>query len=184
MNLSLGSSREHSRLRNTKESFSMPSQRSSTRLGAILSLLGGALVIYGVFFLPIVYGNGGGNGSIPVSEWTVAGFLGPTGMVLLALPLLSVLFVLATSAASLFGELSTRMVAWRRITALAGLFIQGSVGLGGAVFYSFSFNVGPGFWLVLLGFIVMSVGTFRGGLFPHFTQKHGLNRLLLRMRGM
>ena len=138
----------------------MPSQRSSSRLGAILSLLGGALVIFGVFFLPIVYGNGGGNGSIPVSEWTVAGFLGLAGMVLLALPLLSVLFVFGTSAASLFGEPSPRMVTRRRIAALAGLIIQGPVGFGGAVFYSFSFNVGPGFWLALLGFVVMTAGTF------------------------
>ena len=138
----------------------MQSQRSSSRLGAILSLLGGALVIFGVVFLPIVYGNGGGNGSIPVSEWTVAGFLGLAGMVLLALPLLSVLFVFGTSVASLFGELSPRMVTRRRIAALAGLIIQGPVGFGGAVFYSFSFNIGPGFWLVLLGFVVMTAGTF------------------------
>jgi hypothetical protein len=47
-----------------------------------------------------------------------------------------------------------------RFAALAGLIIQGPVGFGGAVFYSFSFNVGPGFWLVLLGFVVMTAGTF------------------------
>jgi len=29
------------------------------------------------------------------------------------------------------------------------------------VIYSFSFNLGAGFLLVLLGFIVMTVGTFR-----------------------
>jgi hypothetical protein len=47
------------------------SQRSSSRIGAILSLLGGALVIYGVFFLPMVFGNGGGSFT-PTSEWEVA----------------------------------------------------------------------------------------------------------------
>ena len=138
----------------------MQSQRSFSRLGAVLSFLGGALVIFGVFCLPIVYGNGGGNGGISVSEWTVAGFLGPAGVVLLALPLLSVLFVFGTSAASLFGEPSPRMVTRRRIAALAGLIIQGPAAFGGAVFYSFSFNVGPGFWLALLGFVVMTAGTF------------------------
>ena len=160
MYLSPGSSREHSCLGNTKESVSMPSQRSSSRLGSILSLLGGALVIFGVFCLPIVYGNGGGNGSIPVSEWTVASFLGLAGMVLLALPLLPVLFVFGTSVASLFGELSRGMVIWRRIAALAGLIIQGPVGFVGGVLFTFGYWFGVGYWLVLLGCIVMSVGAF------------------------
>ncbi len=74
----------------------MQSPRSSARLGTILSLLGGALVIYEVFFLPIVFGSGGGSFT-PTSEWTVANFGAPTvpvGLVLLALLLLSVLFVL------------------------------------------------------------------------------------------
>lgn len=102
----------------------------------------------------------GGNASIPVSEWTVAGFLGLVGVVLLALPLLSVIFVLGTSAASFFRELSSGTVTWRRIAAIAGLIIQGLVGSVGAVFYSFSFNFGAGYWLALLGCVVMAVGTF------------------------
>ncbi len=143
----------------------MKSQRTSPRLGAILSLLGGALVIYGVFFLPMVFGHGGGEFT-PTSEWTVVKvyflyFLYvPVVAVLLALPLLSLLLVLGTSAASLFRELSPRMVTWRRIAAIAGLIIQGTGGFVGAVLYSFSFNLGAGFWLVLLGFLVMIVGTF------------------------
>lgn len=116
----------------------------------------------------MAFGHGGGSFSLP-SEWDVETFFfqdfGQLGVVavLLILPLLSVLFVLGTSAASLFRELSRGMVIWRRITALAGLIIQGLVGYVGAVIYSFnsfSFDVGPWYWLALLGFIVVSVGTF------------------------
>lgn len=140
----------------------MPSQRLSSRFGAILSLLGGALVIYGLFFLPMVFGYGGGSFT-PHSEWD-AGWndSSPLGVVLVALLLLSVLFVLGTSAASFFRKLSPGMVTWRRIAALGGLIIQGPVGYVGAVFLTFSIppQVGAGYWLVLLGFIVMTVGTF------------------------
>jgi hypothetical protein len=139
----------------------MQSQRSSSRIGAILSLLGGALVLYGVFFLPMVFGNGGGSAT-PTSEWDVATNGSSVALVLLAVLLLGVLFVLGTSAASFFRSLSPGMVTWRRIIAIAGLIIQGLVGFVGAVFYTFSFppQLGAGYWLVLLGFMVMTVGTF------------------------
>jgi hypothetical protein len=142
----------------------MHAHRSSSRFGAILSLLGGALVIFGVLYLPMVHGNGGGDATIPVSEWAVADFFFryafPPAAVLLAFPLLVVLFVLGTSAASLFRELSPGLVTWRRRAALAGLVIQGVLGFFMAVVYSFSFSLGAGFWLVLLGFVLMTVGTF------------------------
>ncbi len=140
----------------------MPSQRSSYRFGSILSLLGGALVIYSVFFLPMVFGYGGGSFT-PHSEWDVGwNDSSLVGVVLVALLLLSVLFVLGTSAASFFRELSPAMVTWRRIAALGGLIIQGPLGYIGAVFLTFRIppQVGAGYWLVLLGFIVMTVGTF------------------------
>jgi hypothetical protein len=137
----------------------MQSQRSSSRIGTILSLLGGALVIFGVFFLPMVFGNGGGSYT-PTSEWTVANNGTPVALVLLALLLLSVLLVLVTSAASFFRELPSGIVTWRRIATIAGLIIQGPVGFVGAVLYTFGINFGAGYWLVLFGCIVMSVGTF------------------------
>jgi len=141
----------------------MQLSRSSARLGAILSLLGGALVIYGVFFLPMVFGNGGGDFT-PTSEWTVVTvyfqYASPVAAVLLTLPLLSMLLVGGASAASLFRELSPGMVTWKRRAALAGLLIQAVLGSLMAVVYSFSFSFGAGFWLVLLGFVVMMVGTF------------------------
>jgi hypothetical protein len=139
----------------------MPSQPLSSRFGAILSLLGGALVIYGVFFLPMVFGYGGGSFT-PHSEWDVRNDSSLVGVVLVALLLLAVLFVLGTSAASLFRKLSPGMVTWRRIAALGGLIIQGPVGYVGAVLLTFRSppQVGAGYWLVLLGFIVMTVGTF------------------------
>ena len=139
----------------------MQSQRLSARIGAILSLLGGALVIYGVFFLPMVFGYGGGSAT-PHSEWDVGNDSSLVGVVLVALSLLSVLFVLGTSAASFFRRLSPGMVTWRRIIAIAGLIIQGPVAFVGAVLYTFSFppQLGAGYWLVLLGFMIMTVGTF------------------------
>ncbi len=159
MSLSPGSSREHSCLRDKKESFFMQLQRTSSRIGAILSLLGGALVIYGVFFLPMVFGHGGGDLE-PASEWTVANAFSLAGVVLLALPLLSVLLVVGMSAASFFQELSPGMVTWRRRAALAGLVIQGVPGFFMAVLYTFGGPYGAGLWLVLLGFVVMTAGTF------------------------
>ena len=139
----------------------MQSQRLSARIGAILSLLGGALVLYGVFFLPMVFGNGGGSAT-PTSEWDVATNSSSVTLVLLAALLLGVLLVLGTSAASFFRRLSPGMVTCRRVIAIAALIIQGPVGFVGAVFYTFSFppQFGAGYWLVLLGFIVMSVGIF------------------------
>ncbi len=141
----------------------MQSQRSSSRLGAILSLLGGtALVIYGVFFLPLFIERW--NGDAQVSEWQLMNFnsAGLQVDVLVALPLLSVLLILVTSAVSFFRELSPGMVALRRIAAIVGLLIQGPLGFVGAVLYEFNFppDLGAGYWLALLGFIVMSVGTF------------------------
>jgi hypothetical protein len=156
---SFGSSREHTCLSNKKENCSMKSQRLTARLGAVLSLLGGALVLYGVFFLPMVLGEAGGSLG-PTSEWTVANTFSLVGVVLLALPLVSVLFILGTSAASLFQELSPKIVTWRRRAAIAGLVIQGLVGFFMAVFYTFGLLFGAGLWLVLLGFLIMMVGTF------------------------
>jgi hypothetical protein len=156
---------EQAYLTNKKESFIMQSQRSSSRIGAILSFLGGALVIFSWFFLPMVFGSGGGSFT-PTSEWTVVNFyfqyFNKAAAVLLTLPLLSVLFVLGTSAASFFRELSPRMVTWRRIAAITGLLIQGLLGFVLSVIYTFSFppTFGAGFWLVLLGFFIISVGTF------------------------
>ena len=139
----------------------MQSQQLSARIGAILSLLGGALVIYGMFFLPMVFGYGGGNAT-PHSEWEVAHDSSLVGAVLVALCLLSVLFVVGTSVASFFRTLSPAMSTWRRIAALGGLIIQGPVAFAGAVYLTFSIppQVGSGYWLVLLGFMLMTVGTF------------------------
>lgn len=146
-----------------KENFSMQSQRSSARIGTILSLLGDTLIIYSVFFLPMVLGNGGGSFT-PTSEWTVVNFyffyMSKLTAVILALLLLSVLFVLVTSVASFFRKLTPGIVTWRRIAAITGLIIQGPVGFAGGFLYAFGLQFGAGYWLALLGCIVMCVGTF------------------------
>lgn len=133
----------------------MQSQRSSSLISAILSLLGGALVIYSVFFLPMFFGNGVSSADVPNFEFVQFS-------VLLVLPLLSVLIILGTSAVSFFRELSPGMVALRHIAAIVGLIIQGPLGFVWAVLGSFSIppHLGAGYWLALLGFIVMMVGTF------------------------
>lgn len=128
-------------------------------LGTILSFLGGALVIYGVFSLPMVLGEAGGSLG-PTSEWTVANSFSLVGVVLLALPLLSVLFIRGTSAASFFQELSPTIVTWRRRASIAGLVIQGLVGFLMAIFYTFGLLFGAGIWLGLLGFVIIMIGTF------------------------
>jgi hypothetical protein len=130
-------------------------------MSAILSLLGGALVIYGMVFLPMFFGNGVSSADVPNFALSYNSPWLPFAVVL-TLPLLSALFILGTSAASLFRELSPRMVTWRRIAALVGLTIQLLIGYFGAVLRSFSIppHMGAGFWLVLFGFIVMIVGTF------------------------
>ena len=140
----------------------MQTQRSSSRIGPIFSLLGSILVIYGVFFLPMVFGNGGGSFT-PTSEWTVANTGAPAvplGLVFLALLLLSVLFVSVTSVASFFLRLTPAIVTWRRIAAITGLIIQGPVGFAGGILYAFGLQFGAGYWLSLLGCIVMCVGAF------------------------
>jgi hypothetical protein len=138
------------------------SQRSFSRIGPIFSLLGSLLVIYGVFFLPMVFGSGGGSFT-PTSEWTVANTGAPAvpvGLVLLALLLLSVLFVLVTSVASFFRRLTPKIVTWRHIAAITGLIIQGPLAFVGGFFYAFGLQFGAGYWLALLGCIVMCVGAF------------------------
>ena len=141
----------------------MQLQQTSSRIGAILSLLGGVLVIYAVFFLPMVFGNGGGSFT-PTSEWTVVKYYfqyaSPASALFFVLLLLSVLFVLVTSIASFFQTLSPGMGTWRRIAAITALIIQGPVAFVAGFFYAFGLQFGAGYWLALLGCIVMCVGTF------------------------
>ena len=144
-----------------KENNSMQSQKSFAIIGPILCFVGGALIIYGMVFLPMFFGNGVSSADVPNFELDYASAWLPF-VVVLTLPLLSALFILGTSTVSLFRELSPRIVTYRRLAALVGLIIQFLVGYLGAVLASFSSppHFGAGFWLVLLGFIVMMVGTF------------------------
>ncbi len=110
----------------------------------------------------MVFGNGGGSFT-PTSEWTVANTGAPAvpvGLVLLVLLLLSVLFVLVTSVASFFRRLTPKIVTWRRIAAITGLIIQGPVAFVGGFLYAFGLQFGAGYWLALLGYMVMCVSTF------------------------
>jgi len=107
-------------------------------------------------------GNGGGSFT-PTSAWMVANFFsahifGPT-IVFAALPLLSMLLALGTSAASFFRELSPGLIIWRRSASIAGLVIQAVLSFLMVVIYSFGFHFGGGFWVTLLGFVVIMVGT-------------------------
>jgi|ERR1051326_1918939 hypothetical protein len=136
----------------------MQSSRQPARVDIALSLLGSVLVIYGLFFLPMALGNGGGSFT-PTSEWTVANFFFyyyiPPIALLLALPPLLMLFVLLTSVVNLFHELSPGMVKWRRRAAITGLVVQSILGFYSVFIYTFGFDFGVGFWVVLLGMVVM-----------------------------
>jgi len=144
------------------------------RARVIFSLLGGLLVLIGIFFFPMLIISGGignpNNIHYPTSEWSAVASLflksHAVGLemiaVLFALPLLSVLFVLSTSTATFFRELSPEIIIWRRITAIGGLIVQGLLVVLTYTFYSISLlpDFGGGFGLVLLGFLVMIIGTF------------------------
>ena len=149
---------------------------SSLRLGTVLHPLGGALIIVGVFFLPMVI-VGGWNGQEyiyrPHSEWVTVNENLNTPLlalllnaVLVAFPLLSLFSVLSTSIAGLFLEGSSRMIGvWRRIAAIAAIVGLIAHCLLGALWLTLgSINarveLGAGFGLVLLGFMVMIVSTF------------------------
>ena len=146
---------------------------SSLRVGAIISLLGVALIIVGVIFFPMFVISGGignlTNAYYPRSEWFMvndlfrdSSTLLPVLAVLFALPMVSMLFVLVTSIAAFFRELAPGVIRWRRIAALAGLVIQFLLAAFTLILYSISLHVdfGIGFGLALLGFLVMSIGTF------------------------
>ncbi len=152
----------------------MQLQRPSSRAGAILSLLGGLLVLCGVFFFPMLIVSGGignpNNIHYPTSEWSAVAslFLGSHALglqviaVVFALPLLSVFLVLGTSVMTFFRELPLGIIIWRRINAIAGVIVQCLLVLLTYILYSISLSpdFGGGFGLVLLGFMVMIVGTF------------------------
>ena len=147
---------------------------ASLRIGIFLHLLGGALVIVGVFFFPMVLASRDWNGHAyiglhPYSEWIVvnnqlnAPLLSLVlDVVLVALPLLSMFSVLGTSTAGLSRKVSSRIVIWRRIAALVGLIMHCLLGAVAYIIPSISLHVefGAGFGLVLLGFSVMIVSTF------------------------
>jgi hypothetical protein len=60
----------------------------------------------------------------------------------------------------LFSRTLAKIVTWRRKASIAGLIIQGVPGFFMAYLYTFGGPYGAGLWLVLLGFVVMMVGTF------------------------
>lgn len=142
-------------------------------IGTFLHLLGGILVIGGVLLFPM-YNVGWWNGFTyiyrPYSEWLViyenrslfSSLSLLLDIVLVALPLLSMLFILGTSTAGLFQEVSSRFGIWRRIVAIVGLIMHCLLGLVGYFIYSMNALVqfGAGFSIVLVGFIVMIVSTF------------------------
>jgi hypothetical protein len=150
-------------------------------IGTFLHLLGGTLVILGVFFFPMIlqgYSDSPIGGPpyivyIAYSEWFVVHnrLNEPLLSLLLdavfvALPLLSMFFVLGISTARLLREVSSRIVMWRRraarIAAIVGFIMHFLLGALAVTFGSLNARIelGVGFGLVLLGFSVMIVSTF------------------------
>ena len=147
----------------------MPSSSSSPRMGAIVNLAGVALILLG-FFLPMfTESNPQVPGSAhPLYEWQIvpvnSGFpLFALFAVPVALPLLGMLIILATSVAALFSVPLPRLVGLKRTAAGGGLAIQ-------LVFDFFVFqlisigyariDIAWGFVVVLIGFLITVIGTF------------------------
>lgn len=147
----------------------MQSSSSSPRIGAMVSLAGVALILFG-FFLPMFTGS---NPQVPGSahpayEWQFvpvsSGFpLFALFGVPVALPLLGMLIVLATSVAALFRVPLPRLVWLKRAAAAWGLAIQllfevfvfllAGIGYGRT-------EIAWGFVVVPLGFLIAVIGAF------------------------
>ena len=147
----------------------MPSASSSPCIGAMVSLAGVALILLG-FFLPMfTQSNPQVPGSAhPVYDWqaatVVSGF--PVVFVLFgflaALPVISMLIILATSIAALFHVSLPRFVLLKRGIAGWGLAIQFLFDIIVFQIFGIGYNridIALGFVIVLIGFIVMFVGT-------------------------
>jgi hypothetical protein len=145
-------------------------QYQPPRTGAIISLVGSVLVLIGVFFFPLIILSGGignvNNAHYPKTELMIVHNLLPSivGWVglLFVLPVLAVLFVLGTSIAALFQELSPGIIIARRVIAIAGFIIQILLSLAIYIIYSISLHVdfAIGFVIILVGFVIAIVGTF------------------------
>ena len=138
----------------------MKAQSKNDRVGAIVCLLGVALVVVG-FFLPLYTEQDGSGAAIRYvgSLWNSR---------LFALPSLFVLVVFVMSAAALvFGVRWPGLIYQRRVAAIAGLIMQALVdalALMGAAFCIGAgcaiTQAGAGLYVASLGFVVMVVGAF------------------------
>ncbi len=145
----------------------MQSSSSSPRSGALVSLVGVALILLG-FFLPTATGSNPQipGSAYPVYEWQFVGNPSNVSLMVLssfvaALPLLGMLIVLAMSVAALFRVPLPRLVVLKRAAATWGLALQllfdawvlFIAALGGA-------KIALGFVVVPLGFLIMAIGVF------------------------
>ena len=138
----------------------MKSQSKNDRVGAIVCLLGVALVVVG-FFLPLYTEQDASGGSIRYVEslWSSR---------LFALPLLFVLVVFVMSIAALvLGMRWPGLIYQRRVAAIAGLIMQAVVDALAMMGVAFCVNAGctitragAGLYVTSLGCIVMVVGAF------------------------
>lgn len=138
----------------------MKSQSKNDRVGAIVCILGVALVVAG-FFLPLYTEQDAGGGAMQYvgSLWSTR---------LFALPSLFVLIVFVMSAAALvFGVRWPGLIYQRRVAAIAGLIMQALVDglalMGGAFCVDAGCAItraGAGLYVTSLGFVVIVGGAF------------------------
>src|SRR2546430_4278388 len=105
-----------------RKRFSMQSSSSSARIGTLITFIGAALSILGLFLPMFIESNPQVPGSAhPVYEWqAVTSFPSSIvwlGYIFAALPLLGMLIVLTTSGIALFGVTTPRLVLLQRIAA-------------------------------------------------------------------
>ena len=149
----------------------MLSASSSSRPGAIINLVGAAIIVIG-FFLPMfMQSNPQLPGSIhPIYEWQAVQISTNTIVTVLfglgaALPLLAMLIILGTSVAALFRTQiqPPGLILLKRIAAIVGLVLQLSfetiIYLLSQIGYART-DISWGFIVMPIGFLVLVISVF------------------------
>lgn len=149
----------------------MLSASSSSRTGAMINLVGAAIIITGLFLPMFMQSNPQLPGSIhPIYEWQAVQISTNTLVTVLfglgaALPLLFMLIILGTSVAALFRTpiQPPGLVLLKRIVAIVGLVLQLSfetiIYLLSQIGYART-DISWGFIVMPIGFLVLVISAF------------------------
>lgn len=165
---------------------------SPPRTDTLVSIVGGALILLGLF-LPMFTGSNSqvAGSAHPIYGWQIVLFPGlmisPFTLldIFPALPILGMLIILITSMAALFHVPLPRLARLRRAAATGGLTIQIFLEIFILVISSIGYGrteVAPGFIVIPFGFLITMIGIFIVEAVPDEGQvslrKHALASLL------